>query len=74
MLTVQYINFSEGGLPVPHSVEAGTRVADFIRNITGSSMENFSVKVNRRVADGTQVLNNGDTVAVAPRKVDGGLA
>jgi molybdopterin converting factor small subunit len=74
MLTVHYLNFDNSSYPTPTSVPDGKTLSEFVSERTGRGMADFAVKVNQETQPGSYVLRDGDEVAVAPKKVEGGLS
>jgi sulfur carrier protein ThiS len=69
--TVLFANHQGGGFASYHTVEAGTTLADFLRNQLSGPADNYVVRVNGQAAPGDQPLQDKDRVTASPTKIVG---
>ncbi len=73
MIKVYFLNGDGSGWADPHEVADGTTVGQIFSSKMGarSKAEDFQIRVNREIVSAHDILEDGDTVSITPRKIEG---
>lgn len=71
MAKILFINHEGGGLAREVSITENMTVQDFLDTRIDGDLNEYSVKLNREIVAGSQVLKDGDKLTVLPNKAGG---
>ena len=74
-ITVFFLNNEGGGFADKTRICSGTSLQTFLgQKMPGKNLTNYRLRVNRQIADVTQILQEGDRVTVTPLNIKGAAA